>query len=87
MWDGRDRTHSGNSENNSGGAGNEELSLKTILIVNTIKNALESVSNDESLVRAVSSMPTKFKDAFESLIKVNDDFNLFFLNLNCNQEK
>lgn len=48
----------------------EELTLKSLLIANTIKNTLETNSTDASLARSVGSMPIRFKDAFESMIKV-----------------
>ena len=48
----------------------EELTLKTLLIVITIKNSLETNSSDVSLVCSIGSMPIRFKDDFESMIKV-----------------
>lgn len=40
------------------------------LILNTIKSSLEKNSTDIGLIRAASIMPARFKEAFETIIKV-----------------
>ena len=49
----------------------DDTNFTNVVIMNTIKTSLEKSSNDVSLVKAVTMMPARFKDAFESLLKVN----------------
>ena len=41
------------------------------IIINTIQSKLESNANDIALIRALSAMPSRFKEAFEGILKVN----------------
>ncbi|RMZ95081.1 calpain-3 isoform X2 [Brachionus plicatilis] len=46
------------------------------IIINTIQSKLESNANDMALIRTLSAMPARFKEAFEGILKTNrvEDF-------------
>lgn len=49
-------------------AANSNLILNTI--IGSIKSEFEKTTNEVSLIKAVSNMPNRFKDAFEGIVKV-----------------
>lgn len=54
----------------------DQNSAVNSLILNTIQSSLERNNNDINMLRAVSIMPARFKEAFEGILKTNriEDF-------------